>query len=36
MESIEETCVEQTEPTVEELEVEWWQPLSCRCETSDE
>lgn len=22
------------EPTVEELEMEWWQPLSCGCEPS--
>lgn len=35
MEKIEETRVED-EPTVEELETEWWQPLSCRCETTDE
>ncbi len=23
-------------PTVEELEMEWWQPLSCGCDPSSE
>ena len=38
MDQIRETQSEETqEPTVEELEMEWWQPLSCGCEpASDE
>lgn len=36
METIQETRVEETEPTVEELEIEWWQPLSCGCDTATE
>lgn len=34
---IEETREDETrEPTVEELETEWWQPLSCGCEPAAE
>lgn len=33
MEPVEETRTgETTEPTIEELEMDWWQPLSCGCE----
>lgn len=36
METIQETRLEETEATVEELELEWWQPLSCGCEPATE
>ncbi len=26
----------ETEPTVEELELDWWEPLSCKCEVDFE
>ena len=25
-----------SEPTVEELEIEWWEPLSCKCDVDFE
>ena len=37
MERIQETRVDETtEPTIEELEMEWWQPLSCGCDPTTE
>lgn len=36
MENVENTGEETLEPTVEELEMEWWQPLSCGCDTASE
>lgn len=26
----------ETEPTVEELELDWWEPLSCKCDVDFE
>ena len=34
MDNIENTNEETLEPTVEELEMEWWRPLSCGCDPS--
>lgn len=37
MERIEETRVDETtEPSIEELELQWWQPLSCGCDPTTE
>ena len=36
MENIENANEETLEPTVEELEMEWWQPLSCGCDTAED
>lgn len=36
MENIETETEETLELTIEELELEWWQPLSCGCDPSSE
>jgi hypothetical protein len=36
MEKIENQTEENVVPTIEELEMEWWQPLSCGCDPSSE
>lgn len=36
MEQISTQHEETPAPTVEELEMEWWQPLSCGCDPSND
>ena len=32
MESVKTEEQTETDPTVEELELDWWEPLGCKCE----